>query len=122
MSDAIAKIVMFLIVILVFGGMIFSSVYNAIKVSQLQSELSTVNKTWQNSNQSTSSALKLSDFIKKQYSKRFYTALTLVKEPNSESMCLNENLSYTMGKVLDLPPSKLKKYDGAIIERDDLDD
>ncbi|AJI52440.1 hypothetical protein [Francisella philomiragia] len=118
MYDAAAKIIMFIIIVLLFIGMIYSSIYNAIQVSLLKTELNAVNQTWQNSNQSTFSALQSNDLIKHEYSKRFYTALTLIKEPNEESMCLNEKLSKAMDRVLDLPPPKLKIDDGYKREED----
>ena len=104
MSDAIAKIAMFLIILMFVGGMIFSSVYNAIQVSILQSEISAMNQAWKNSNQSTYSALENSETIQQDYSKRFYDVLTLIKEPNNESKCLNEKLSNQMKEELNLPP------------------
>lgn len=111
MTDAISKLIMFLIIILICGGMIFTSVYNAIQVSLLQTELSAINKTWQNSNSSTSEALQSNDFIKKEYSNIFYAVLTLIKEPNSESKCLNEKLSNNMKELLHLPPKTIRPDD-----------
>ena len=122
MSDAISKIAIFLIIVIVAGGMIFSSVYNAIQVSLLQTELSSVNKAWQNSNQSTYSALQTSEFINQEYSKRFYDVLTLIKEPNTESKCLNTKLSNKMKEELKIPPKNINIDDNYKILKGDIDD
>ena len=115
MSDAISKLIMFIFIFIVCGGVISSSIYNAIKVSMLQKELSAMNQSWHNSNQSTITALETSDFIKRQYAKRFYSALTLIKDPNSKSKCLNTSISDSMKQLLDLPPENIK-IDGNITD------
>jgi hypothetical protein len=90
-----------------FSGTIFVSIFNAIKVSQLQTELTKINQTWKNSNTSTLKALNETDFVKSEYNHVFYKLFNIIKEDNKQGKILSTKVPESIRVLLRLPPKDL---------------